>query len=111
MVSYVLCLTEGVLIQNVNSVYSEKLQMSVKAGTVKKFKRLYLSRLAVHSDTTTTIDLLHSSINVLNQVGILYPVHFFYPVPQGVFIAFIQDHKGGVLFSKTIREVISSIQY
>ena len=52
------------------SVYSEKLQMSVKPGTVKKFKRLYMNKPTVHSDTTTTIDLLHSSINVLNQVSI-----------------------------------------
>ena len=44
--------------------------MSVKPGTVKKFKRLYMNKPTVHSDTTTTIDLLHSSINVLNQVSI-----------------------------------------
>ncbi|XP_023325565.1 uncharacterized protein LOC111699193 [Eurytemora carolleeae] len=58
------------------SVYSEKLQMSVKPGTVKKFRRLYMNKPTVHSDTTTTIDLLQSSFNVLNQGGEGYTVQY-----------------------------------
>jgi len=54
------------------SVYSQKLQTSLKPVTVRKLRRLYGNNVPVSSDTSTTIDLLHSSINVLNQSGAGY---------------------------------------
>merc|ERR1712106_978808 len=57
-------------------VYSDKLLVAVKPSTVRKFRQLYgdsvpqnLSYIQLSESSSTTIDLLHSSMNVLNQNG------------------------------------------
>jgi len=65
------------------SVYSQKLQMMVKPTTVRTFRRVYGKKAGVGSaDTSTTIDLLHSSINVLNQGGEGYYTIQYSTAPQ-----------------------------
>ena len=60
-------------------VYSEKLLFSVKPSTVRKFRQLYgdtgpenLSYIQLSETSSTTIDLLHSSLDVLNQNSATY---------------------------------------
>ena len=60
-------------------VYSDKLLSSVKPSTVRKFRQLYgdtgpenLSYIQLSETSSTTIDLLHSSLDVLNQNSATY---------------------------------------
>ena len=80
---FVKCLTPNIVLYYRCSLYSQKLQTAVKPGTVRKLKRKYGSRSTVHSDTTTTIDLLHSSIHVLNQVSTAANIPAIYLITLG----------------------------
>merc|ERR1712130_428910 len=60
-------------VQATVQVYSDKLLFSVKPSTVRKFRQLYgnsrqenLSYIQLSESSLTTIDLLHSSLDVLN---------------------------------------------
>jgi len=60
-------------VQATVQVYSDKLLFSVKPSTVRKFRQLYgnsrqenLSYIQLSESSSTTIDLLHSSLDVLN---------------------------------------------
>ena len=64
-------------------VYSDKLLFSVKPSTVRKFRQLYgvsssenLSYIQLSETSSTTIDLLHSSLDVLNQHGSTYLTNY-----------------------------------
>ena len=67
-------------------VYTEKLLVGVRPSTVRKFRRLYgdtsggeAAATQLSESSSTTIDLLHSSMHVLNQqAGPYLP----YPTPQ-----------------------------
>eukprot|EP00092_Neocalanus_flemingeri_P006674 GFUD01007206.1.p1 GENE.GFUD01007206.1~~GFUD01007206.1.p1 ORF type:complete len:760 (+),score=126.41 GFUD01007206.1:122-2401(+) len=67
-------------------VYSDKLLVAVKPSTVRKFRQLYgdsapqnLSYIQLSESSSTTIDLLHSSMNVLNQNGGPYIPNYVVP--------------------------------
>ena len=60
-------------------VYSDRLLFSVRPSTVRKFRSLYGESgsdtgayIQLSESSSTTIDLLHSSLDVLNQHGPSY---------------------------------------
>ena len=60
-------------VQAAVQVYTDKLLFSVKPSTVRKFRQLYgesgpenLTFIQLSESSSTTIDLLHSSLDVLN---------------------------------------------
>ena len=60
-------------------VYSDRLLFSVRPSTVRKFRSLYGepgadtgAYIQLSESSSTTIDLLHSSLDVLNQHGPSY---------------------------------------
>ena len=76
-------------------VYSDKLLVPVKPSTVRKFRQLYgesnpqnLSYIQLSESSSTTIDLLYSSMNVLNQNGGPYIPNYVVPVnsSQSLFV-------------------------
>ena len=70
-------------------VYTEKLLVPVKASTVRKFRRLFgdlppadmSACVQLSESSSTTIDLLHSSMHVLNQQAGPYLPPPSYPPP------------------------------
>ena len=71
-------------------VYTEKLLVPVKASTVRKFRRLFgdlppsdtATCVQLSESSSTTIDLLHSSMHVLNQQAGPYMTPATYPPAQ-----------------------------
>ena len=72
-------------------VYSDKLLHAVRPSTVRKFRQLYgeageqLGCIQLSESSSTTIDLLHSSLDVLNQHSATYLPS--YSSGQNVFLA------------------------
>ena len=76
-------------------VYTEKLLVPVKASTVRKFRRLFgdlppadtSACVQLSESSSTTIDLLHSSMHVLNQQAGPYLPPPTYPPPASQYSA------------------------
>jgi len=82
-------------------VYSDKLLVAVKPSTVRKFRQLYgdsvpqnLSYIQLSESSSTTIDLLHSSMNVLNHNGGPYIPNYVVPANNAQPMFMSQQYAG-----------------